>query len=67
MKPERWKQLDQLFHSRLEREPAKRAAFLDESCGSNQSLRKEVEALLAAMRRRAASLRVRRWRCRRDH
>ncbi len=48
MKLERWKQLDQLFHSALEREPAKRAAFLDESCGSDQSLRKEVEALLAA-------------------
>ena len=48
MKPERWQQLDSLFHSALEREPEERAAFLDEACGSDASLRKQVEALLAA-------------------
>src|SRR6266508_6041528 len=48
MKPKRWQQLDQLFHSALERAPEERAALLDESCGGDQSLRKEVEALLAA-------------------
>jgi serine/threonine protein kinase/Tol biopolymer transport system component len=48
MKPEHWQQLDKLFHSVLEREPAERAAFLDEACAGDESLRKRVEALLAA-------------------
>ena len=48
MKPERWQQLDQLFHSALRREPAERPAFLDEACVDDESLRKQVESLLAA-------------------
>jgi len=48
MKPERWQQLDDLFHSALERAPAERAAFLDDACAGDESLRKQVEALLAA-------------------
>ena len=48
MKPERWQQLDTLFHSALEREPHDRASFLDEACAGDQQLRREVEALIAA-------------------
>src|SRR5438093_9912505 len=48
MKPERWQQLDKLFHSALECEPAQRGAFLAEACAGDESLRQEVEALLAA-------------------
>jgi eukaryotic-like serine/threonine-protein kinase len=48
MKPERWQQLEQLFHSALERALAERAAFLDEACAGDDSLRKQVEALLSA-------------------
>jgi serine/threonine protein kinase/dipeptidyl aminopeptidase/acylaminoacyl peptidase len=48
MKPEDWQQIDELFHSALERTPAERAVFLDEACGGDESLRKPVEALLAA-------------------
>ena len=48
MKPERWQQLDQLFHSALEREPEEGAAFLDQTCRGDESLRQQVEALLAA-------------------
>src|SRR6266513_6250666 len=48
MKPERWQQLDELFHAVLERAPEARAAFLDDVCGGDQKLRKEVEALMAA-------------------
>jgi len=48
MKPERWQHLDQLFHDALERKPVERAAFLDEACAGDESLRKQVEALLAA-------------------
>src|SRR5438876_9124414 len=48
MKPERWQQLDKLFHAALERQPEGRAAFLDEACAGDQELRKEVEVLIAA-------------------
>src|SRR5438876_7686600 len=48
MKPERWQQLDKLFHSAIERAPEERAAFLDEACAGDQELRKEVEVLIAA-------------------
>src|ERR1043165_2334349 len=48
MKPERWQQLDELFQSALEREPEERAAFLDEACTGDESMRGQVEALLAA-------------------
>jgi serine/threonine protein kinase/Tfp pilus assembly protein PilF len=48
MKPERWQQLDELFHSALERAPRERAAFLDEACAGDESLRRQLEKLLAA-------------------
>jgi serine/threonine protein kinase len=48
MKPERWRQVDQLFQAALERAPDDRSAFISEACGGDDSLRREVEALLAA-------------------
>jgi eukaryotic-like serine/threonine-protein kinase len=48
MKPERWHQLDELFHAALHREPDERGAFLDKACASDESLRRRVESLLAA-------------------
>jgi len=47
MKPERWQQLDKLFHAALERRTEERAAFLEEACAGDEELRKEVEALIA--------------------
>ncbi len=47
MKPEHWPQIEQLYHAALERAPDERAAFLAESCAGNQTLRQEVESLLA--------------------
>lgn len=47
MKPERWRQVDQLFQAALERATEERTAFINEACGDD-SLRREVEALLAA-------------------
>jgi serine/threonine protein kinase len=47
MAPERWQQIEKLFHSALEREPAERAAFLIRACGGDESLRRAVESLLA--------------------
>src|SRR5262245_5569951 len=46
MKPERWKQIEQLYHTALDREPDKRDAFLAENCAGDSDLRREVEELL---------------------
>jgi Tol biopolymer transport system component len=45
---DRWRQIDKLFHAAAERAPEERAAFLNETCAGNDSLRREVESLLAA-------------------
>ena len=47
MKPQRWKEIDDIFAVALELEPAERAKFLDKACGADEQLRKEVESLLA--------------------
>src|SRR5215475_8664421 len=46
--PKRYKQIDELFQAALEIEPVKRAAFLISACGGDESLRSEVEALIAS-------------------
>src|SRR5262245_27260448 len=46
MKPERWRQIDQLLEAALERQPEERAAFLAVACAGDESLRREVESLL---------------------
>jgi len=47
MKPDRWRKVDELFEAALEREPKDRAAFLDEVCGTDRELRREVEKMLS--------------------
>ncbi|HJT28590.1 MAG TPA: serine/threonine-protein kinase [Pyrinomonadaceae bacterium] len=46
MKPDRWRKVDELFEAALDREPSHRAAFLDQACGSDRELRREVEKML---------------------
>jgi len=46
MSPERWQQVEQVFQSALELQPAERAAFLAKACGNDAELKQEVEALL---------------------
>jgi len=46
-KRERWGEIERLYHAALEREPASRAAFLDEACAGDEELRREVAGLLA--------------------
>jgi serine/threonine-protein kinase len=46
MKPERWRQIDQILEAALERQPEERAAFLAVACAGDESLRVEVESLL---------------------
>jgi serine/threonine protein kinase/sugar lactone lactonase YvrE len=55
MTPERWQQVDKLLEQALEREPSKRAVFLEDACNGDEVLRQEVESLLAA-HERAGSL-----------
>jgi len=43
-----WKRIKELFGAALEREPERRAAFLQEACGENVSLRDEIQSLLDA-------------------
>ncbi|HLN98711.1 MAG TPA: protein kinase, partial [Pyrinomonadaceae bacterium] len=47
MKTERWQQVERLYHAALERGAENRAAFLAETCAGDESLRAEVESLLA--------------------
>jgi serine/threonine protein kinase len=45
---ERWQRVKELFEAALERDPAERATFLAQACGSDEEVRREVESLLAA-------------------
>jgi len=47
MEPERWQKIERLYHSALEEEKSRRAAFLEQACAGDRSLRKDVESLLA--------------------
>jgi eukaryotic-like serine/threonine-protein kinase len=51
MKPERWRQVEQLYQSVLALEESKRSAFLDDSCSGDEALRREVLSLLAEQER----------------
>ncbi|HKX29959.1 MAG TPA: protein kinase, partial [Blastocatellia bacterium] len=47
MNPERWKHVERLYYSALERDEDQRAAFLTTACAGDDALRREVESLLA--------------------
>jgi serine/threonine protein kinase/tetratricopeptide (TPR) repeat protein len=48
MEPQRWRQIEDLFHSALDCEPGRRADFLNSACASDASLRQEIESLLSS-------------------
>lgn len=48
---ERWQQIKRVLHHALKREPGDRAAFLVEACAGDESLRAEVDALVASHER----------------
>lgn len=48
MNSEKWEQIKELLGSALEQEPSQRNAFLRAACGADDTLRAELEALLAA-------------------
>jgi len=43
-----WQQAQQVFDAALQYPPHKRQEFLEQACGANEELRREVESLLAA-------------------
>jgi len=43
---ERWRRIEDIYHHALERAETQRAAFLEEACGGDEGLRREVESLL---------------------
>ncbi len=47
MQPERWRQIDEIFHAALKVEESRRAAFLEQTCAGDKGLRLELESLLA--------------------
>jgi serine/threonine protein kinase len=48
MTPERWRQIEDLFHTALERDASERPALLAVACPSDTELRRQVEALLCS-------------------
>ena len=46
MTPERWAEVEELYHAALSHPPDDRAAFLARACGDDELLRSEVESLL---------------------
>ena len=48
MEPERWQEIERLYHLALEHEESRRAEFLEQACGGDEALRREVESLLAS-------------------
>src|SRR5262252_6728786 len=50
MKPDRWKQVDELLEAALDCPPAERASFLDRACSGDEELRRELESLLISDR-----------------
>jgi serine/threonine protein kinase/Tol biopolymer transport system component len=48
MTPERWQKVKEVFQAALDRAPVDRPAFLTSACGSDESLLREVESLLAS-------------------
>src|ERR1035437_7407491 len=46
MDPEHWRQVEELYHVSLKVAAEQRATFLQDACGSDEELRREVESLL---------------------
>ena len=47
MNLERWREAEKLFHAALEQAPEVRQAFVDQACGEDRELRRQLEVLLS--------------------
>ena len=48
MTNEKWEQIKEVFDAAWQRTPDERARFLDEACGTDETMRREVESLLSS-------------------
>ena len=46
MTPERWQEIERVYHEARQREPSERTTYLDAACGGDATLRAEIESLL---------------------
>ncbi len=46
MTPERWKEIERVYHEARQHEPSERTTYLDTACGGDAALRAEIESLL---------------------
>jgi serine/threonine protein kinase len=51
MEPERWQDVERIYHSARQCDGSQRSLFLEKACGEDQSLRVEVESLLKYAKR----------------
>jgi eukaryotic-like serine/threonine-protein kinase len=51
MEPARWGRITDIYHSTIARPPEERASFLGEECHGDESLRKQVEAMVKSHER----------------
>ena len=56
MNPERWAQIEEVFHRAAEADPQARLLVLEQACTNDPELRREVEALLSADQRTRSSM-----------
>jgi tetratricopeptide (TPR) repeat protein len=47
MVPERWRRIEELYHAARDHQGGDRSSFLDQACGGDEELKREVEAVLA--------------------
>jgi len=47
MEPERWREIERVYHLAREQAAGRRSAFLEQACGGDEELRREVESLLS--------------------
>ncbi len=48
MNAERWRRIEEIYHAALERAASERESFVEAACGGDQTLRADVERLVAA-------------------
>jgi hypothetical protein len=58
MLAEQWQTIERIFQSALALKGAERTAYIDEACRGNESLRREVESLLAAYEKTGSFMNV---------
>ena len=51
MEPGRWARITEIYHATIARPPEERASFVGQECHGDESLRKQVEAMVKSHER----------------